>query len=44
MNNEKKIGQVLWQDPNCLGLRENESDQTTLIWLQGIMYIKLYKE
>lgn len=41
INNEKFIGKVLWQDPNCICLIEENTEKKILIWLQGIAYIKL---
>ncbi len=36
---EKITGQVLWQDPVCLCVAD-ESNQSLLIWKQGLIYIK----
>ncbi|MEH2071858.1 MAG: RNA-binding protein hfq [Nostoc sp.] len=32
-------GKVLWQDPNCVCILDENSEQTT-IWKQAIAYIK----
>jgi host factor-I protein len=32
-------GKILWQDHNCLCL-VNQEREKTLVWLQGIIYIK----
>lgn len=32
-------GKILWQDPHCMMVLDNNSDRTT-IWKQAIAYIK----
>ena len=33
------VGKIMWQDDNCLCLSD-QYQQLTLIWLQGIVYLK----
>lgn len=33
------VGKIMWQDHNCLCLSD-QYQQLTLIWLQGIVYLK----
>ncbi|MEM8780146.1 MAG: RNA-binding protein hfq [Cyanobacteria bacterium P01_G01_bin.49] len=39
VTDETLIGQIRWQDANCLCLYD-ESEQTILIWRQTLVYIK----
>lgn len=36
---ELLVGQILWQDPNCICLVERDNRQT-IIWYQAIVYLK----
>ena len=36
---ETIIGQVLWQDPQCICVSD-QSEQSLLIWRQALIYIK----
>lgn len=38
--NKTLKGQILWQDPNCICLNEENKTEKTLIWLQSIVYLK----
>lgn len=34
-------GQIIWQDPNCVCLVNNEDNENkTLIWIHSLSYIK----
>lgn len=39
LTNTSLQGKILWQDPNCLCLIEEQQDNSTLIWFQAIAYI-----
>lgn len=40
INNITLTGTILWQDPNCLCLFNEEEDIKTIVWFQAIIYLK----